>query len=393
MSEAKLLEIVGFDLGHGETSAARALMSNKDEPENLKINGLENQVTAIALDETNQVIVGENALKRNDVRMLNITFKGRPNEQNRDLLRLFMRGCYRTLVESKQVFGDSRTHFYVGCPSGWTKEERLRESYELLLRETGEAPLTVVAESRAAFMQAKESRALQLTMEQLKGTVLIIDIGSSTTDFTVVVDLQVSPVPDDGEDLGAALIDKLILERAIAMSREPEATRALIDGRQSNRARCELACRKAKETYFNDQKFYEESPDRVIDISVRLDQRLKLELELTGGLMREILNTSLPSQGGKTWVQAYRRLLESIGERMAKAKEGLTPKVILMTGGASQMPFTLSVCQELFPSSTIKREPRPEFSVSRGLARVGRAETRASFSRGNRRILLIRIVP
>ena len=375
MSGTKTLEVVGFDLGHGETSAARALMSNKDEPENLKINGLENQVTAVAIDGSNQVIVGKNAFMHKDVKLLNVTFKGRPNEQNRELIKLFMRGCYRTLVETKQVFGDSRTHFYVGCPSGWIKEKGVRESYELLLRETGVTALTVETESRAAFMQAKESKVLRISKKQLNGTVLIIDIGSSTTDFTVVVNLRVSPIPDDGVDLGAALIDELILSRAVEASPEPEQARALIEAHQANRARCELACREGKETYFNNQRFYDENPTEFIDISVRLDLRHKLELVLTGVLMREILNTPLPSQGGRSWTDAYRHLLEAIRQRMAK--EELTPTIVLMTGGASQMPFAVSGCEELFPSSTIMREPRPEFSVSRGLARVGRADMRA----------------
>jgi hypothetical protein len=375
MAGSKILEVVGFDLGHGETSAARALMASKDEPVNLEINGEKNQVTAVAVGASGQIFVGDAAFNRDNVKTLNVTFKGRPNDQNSDLIKDFMRGCFRKLVDDKLVFGDDRTHFYVGCPSGWIKEEGVRESYERLLRETGITALTVEAESRAAFMQAKESGDLKLNMDQLKGTVLIIDIGSSTTDFTVVVNLRVSPIPDDGADLGAALIDKLIVSRAIAASPDPERARDLIESHQPHRARCELACRKAKETYFKDQVFHDENPDKIIDIIVRFDQKSKLELELTGAVMREILNAPLPSQDGKSWTQAYRQLLQSIRERMSAQK--LTPKLVLMTGGASKMPFARSVCQEIFPSAAIKSEPNPEFSVSRGLARVGRADTRA----------------
>ena len=372
MAESKILEVVGFDLGHGETSAARAVMASKDEPVNLDIHGRKNQVTAVAHGASGEIFVGDDAFNLNNVKTLNVTFKGRPNEQNRDLIKEFMRGCVRKLVEDKLVFGDDRTHFYVGCPSGWIKEEGVRETYERLLRETGITTLTVVAESRAAFMQAKESEDLKITMDQLKGTVLIIDIGSSTTDFTVVNDLRV--IPDDGADLGAALIDKLILSRAIAASPNPDHARVLIEAHQPHRARCELACRKAKETYFS-SKFHEENPDEIIDIFVRFDQTQTLVLPLTGVLMGEILNTPLPSQGGKSWIQAYRQLLESIRERMAT--QNLTPKLILMTGGASKMPFARSVCGEMFPSSVVKSEAMPEFSVSRGLARLGRADIRA----------------
>ena len=340
---------------------------------NLDIHGKKNQVTALARDASGQILVGDDAFNVDNVETLNITFKGRPSEQNRKLIIDYMRECVRKLVADKLVFGDDRTHFFVGCPSGWIKEVGMRESYERLLRETGINGLTVVAESRAAFMQAKESEDLMLTMGQLKGTVLIVDIGSSTTDFTIVDDLKI--IPDDGADLGAALIDKLILSRAIAASPNPDQARELIEAHQPHRARCELACRKAKELYFN-SRFHVENPNTPIDIFVRLDRTQILALQLTGVVMREILDTPLPSQGDKTWIQAYRKLLESIRERMA-AQE-LTPKLILMTGGASKMPFTRSMCEQVFPSSAIRSEPMPEFSVSRGLARLGRADMRSA---------------
>src|SRR4051812_13642080 len=96
-------EIVGFDLRHGETAVARALIANTEEPQDLEINGATNQVTAVAVDASGRVVVGKNALKRPNVVSLDVTFKGRVADHNRGLLRQFMKACHEHLLETKVI--------------------------------------------------------------------------------------------------------------------------------------------------------------------------------------------------------------------------------------------------------------------------------------------------
>ena len=264
--------------------------------------------------------------------VLNVAFKGEPNEENGIWIKRFMTGCYDALKAARLITGGAKTYFFVGCPSGWLKKPGLREKYEALLREAGITEVSVEPESRAAFIQAKEARDLRATATQLTGTVLIIDIGSSTTDFTIVVNQKINSVEveDDGVPLGAALIDKLILDRAVASSATPDRVAELMNSHQPNRARCEIECRRAKEKYFNNPALYE-NPKNLLFFDVRLDRQTRLELEITGATMKEILDTPISALQGRSWRGTYRGLLESIRDRMAE--RGLKPDLIIMTGG------------------------------------------------------------
>ena len=63
-------------------------------------------------------------------------------------------------------------------------------------------------------MQAKE--AGKLDYDEIKSALLLIDIGSSTTDFTLVKSLSEFPLDFGRNTLGASLIDKSILARTLA---------------------------------------------------------------------------------------------------------------------------------------------------------------------------------
>jgi molecular chaperone DnaK (HSP70) len=63
-------------------------------------------------------------------------------------------------------------------------------------------------------MQAKE--AGKLDYDKLRSAVLIVDIGSSTTDFTLVKSLHEIPLDFGRNALGASLIDKAIFARTLA---------------------------------------------------------------------------------------------------------------------------------------------------------------------------------
>ncbi len=124
------------------------------------------------------------------------------------LVRRFIRTYLNLLHESKQLQNHIPPLFVVGAPSGWSSQER--DTYMHLLQESGMPRVAVEKESRAAFLHIKESKAFDLRADHLMKRVLIIDIGSSTTDFTLVAHLEAQSLEDFGQDIGAGLIDQAI---------------------------------------------------------------------------------------------------------------------------------------------------------------------------------------
>jgi molecular chaperone DnaK (HSP70) len=135
-----------------------------------EINNKKNQITALAWHPKLGYLVGEQALIQAGVTQLKIAFKRKPNDDPdyRETMRTYIATCYRLLKESKQIDSEENSHFYVGCPSGWSSRDR--EEYQKLLQEANIPFLNVIPESRAAFMQAKEAGKLEY--EKLKSPIL-----------------------------------------------------------------------------------------------------------------------------------------------------------------------------------------------------------------------------
>lgn len=367
-------ETIGFDLGHGETGVAKAKVESSESPEMLEINNKKIQVTAIGTHPQLGTLVGEQALIHPGVTRLQISFKQKPNNDPdyRQTIRSFLEAYYRLLKESKQITGGEASYFFVGCPSGWSVRER--EEYQNLLQESGIDLLSVVPESRAAFMQAKEGG--KLDYHELKSAVLIVDIGSSTTDFTLVKSLSEIPMDFGQNALGAALIDKLIFDRTLASHAQLELLQKVFEQHPHLKSRCLLQCRKVKEDYFSNENLYSDPQTWARGFEF-VNEQIYFAPKVNKLTMEEILNQPLAQLNHKSWIDTFR---EAVSEAQAKLDQlGIVPKVVLMTGGASRMKFTRQICEEIFPQpqSQVRPDPEPERCIALGLARVGRWDLRA----------------
>ena len=371
----QVLETIGFDLGHGETAVAKAKVESIEPPEMLEINNKKIQITAIGWHPDLGTLVGEQALVQAGVTKLKIAFKQKPNNDPnyRQTIRSFVETYYRLLKESKQIEGAEVSHFYVGCPSGWSVSER--EEYQKLLKESGISLLSVVPESRAAFMQAKETA--KLDYNKLKSSVLIVDIGSSTTDFTLVKSLYEIPTDFGSNALGAALIDLAIFARTLANHEQKALLKEVFEEYPHHQARCELACRKAKEDYFSNEPLYSDSQSFARGFE-SINEQIYFIPQVNRAIAEEILNQPLPELGHKSWIQSFREAVSEAKEKLEQ--QGIVPQVVLMTGGASRMQFTRQICEEFFPEpeSQVRPDPEPERCIALGLARVGRWDLRAA---------------
>lgn len=370
----EILETIGFDLGHGETAVAKARVESIEPPEMLEVNNKKVQITALGWHPELGYLVGEQALIQAGVTQLKISFKQKPNNDPnyRETMRSFLETYHRLLKESKQIENGETSHFYVGCPSGWSIKER--EDYQKLLKESGIELLNVVPESRAAFMQAKE--AGKLDYDFLKSAVLLVDIGSSTTDFTLVKSLSEIPLDFGSNTLGASLIDKAIFARTLANHEDKELLERVFEAYPHHQARCELACRKAKEDYFSNEQIYSHSQAFARGFE-SINEQIYFIPQVNKLLMDEILHQPLPELGDKSWFQAFREAVKEAKSQLNQ--QGIVPRVVLMTGGASRMQFTRQICSEIFPEpeTQIRPDPEPERCIALGLARVGRWDLRA----------------
>ena len=360
-----ITEVIGFDFGHAETAVTKANMGAATQPAVLKVQGYAPMVTAVA-ETGGKVLVGKDARDGRNPEGLKVAFKSPrlKDPETRRPTKLFVQRIIEILTEERKITGGAEGLFVVGCPSGW--RGAVRRDYEALLQEAGMQQVRVVAESHAAFLAARE--VLDIPLDDLKGSVLIVDIGSSTTDFTAVVEIEEKRIDFGSNELGAGILDQIILERSLDAE-----LRELFEEYPQYRDQCLLFSREVKEAYFN-SKNTEETP---ADIFKRVsEKRIPFDVEIGSGDMDEILSTPIgeylqqPDEElhGLDWQSAFQRELQRAREKTADNP----PQLVLLTGGASQMGFVLKCCEKVFPNTEVVRGGEPQFTIARGLALAGR---------------------
>ncbi|MUG99070.1 hypothetical protein F7734_44985 [Scytonema sp. UIC 10036] len=365
--ETEHLQIIGFDLGHGEVALAKVQDINNPmlPPVPLLLHKKKCQPTAIAEDQSQGVLFGEHAL-RTGTTTFEIAFKKKPTSDPiyQQTIEKLVKAIYEHLISTKQLYSNQKNHFFIGCPSGWNAKDV--DKYQKILSKYLPC-VTVVKESRAALMQAKESNIF--TLGELSSSVLVIDVGSSTTDFTLVKNMEDHP-DDSGKDLGASLIDKTILAYSLEQHEDKKEIEEIFQQLPSAKNKCEFLCRKYKEEYFSIQGNYEGSEDYVNVGYEKLQSHHNFEPKVNGPIMRKILNLPLHNLNNKSWVEYFHEELQKLKQNLEK--QGIKPSAILLTGSASKMEFIPQMVEEVFPDSDCKRDTQPELCIANGLARWGR---------------------
>lgn len=368
-------EFVGFDLGHGETAMSSTTLYTEAEPKIIEI--IPNKraiITAVAEHPTKGILIGDNAYKQRGQSNLKVMFKS-PNLSNKEVIipiKQFVGKINEILLSDKKILGDHQTLFLVGCPSGWSEQTRVE--YKDVLIQAGLSRVEVIAESRAAFLDARASGDLG-DVSQLTGAVLIIDIGSSTTDFTHVVGLKEVAIDFGENKLGAGLIDEAILHKALNDHPSKNELIEIFTHHPIYRALCEIQSRIVKEEYFSNENEFVERPAHSHERIDGKNGRIYFDIDIYKEDMDKILNTSIKELNNLSWYEAFKQSL-------IKAKQ-LTrnnpPSLIILTGGASRMNFTVQLCEEVFHNVYVKRGREPECAISRGLSLAGRIDKKMNF--------------
>jgi hypothetical protein len=390
MADERDTIVVGFDLGHGETAVTTAHVDKTTPPNVLDLGGAtgtgRQHVTAVAEHPARGVLVGVEAAEAIGITSLYLGFKGPELDRDevRRPVRLFVDRIRDDVVSRSMLPKARRSRWVFGAPSGWSPN--LRREYATLLKGVGLDDVEVTPESRAALLYARETAELTVSRGQLAGVVLIVDIGSSTTDFTSVVGHKDRPI-DQGTRLGAALIDRTILAHVLANHPDRDLIEEVLQDDRFERLRLELTCRQAKEAFFrtDPNRFVADPNAKVATIrKVTTPRRtVYFEVELSAADMDEVLNAPQPTLEGRSWREAFRDDLQA-----AATTVGQRPDVVLLTGGASRMHFVLELTRDVFGADRVVLGSEPEVAIARGLALAGRMSIRATGFRTDVRRLI-----
>ncbi|MGJ8558804.1 MAG: Hsp70 family protein [Litorimonas sp.] len=363
----KDIEFVGLDLGHGETALARAFAQGHAEPEILEYRGTRSVVTAVSKEGKGKptIRIGAEALTLSDAKIW-AKFKSSDLDAPdvRVPLTLFTKALIQGLSDDGSLRGPKDSHFVIGCPSGWSPDVRTHYR-NLFVKAAGLSRAQIVSESRAALMTALEQG--YLSMDDARASVLIVDIGSSTSDFTFCRNLETDDVGHN--ILGSGLLDTEIFELNLARQPQRDRIDALLTSHPSYRPILEYWCREAKEAYFTG----EDKPVEMIrrlPITNESGARLLFEIRIDKTDADAILSKPLDALQGYSWRKAFDFALRETVDRLG----GRDPDTVLLTGGASRLPLVLPATKAAFPSARVIRGAEPEFAIARGLAWLGRFE-------------------
>lgn len=363
------MRVLGFDLGDGESAVAILEESSAIEPRVIPLGGRSSILSAVG-DRDGKIVIGEEASVLLGANNTQVRFKSRyltdpaaPME-----IRRFAQGVYSEMTRTEPALMAEVTSTIVGCPAGWG--ERRREQYAALMESAGFPNVTVVPESRAAFMYARHARGLRVDPKLLSHSAMVIDVGSSTTDFAYIIDGHQQNLSLFGDtNLGGGLMDEMILQKSIERSRDCTALKRVMELSPAWRSYCELEARRIKEQYFLDEEKWSEVPlkKRVV---VCYDETLSLELQLGPEMVHDLINAPIPAIGGRSFVTCLRDALSAA----VKVSEAVPPQVVILTGGASRMTFLQEECRQAFRDALLIMCPEPESSIARGLAYCGRID-------------------
>ncbi|HHM04926.1 MAG TPA: hypothetical protein ENJ19_04175 [Gammaproteobacteria bacterium] len=368
-------DVVGFDLGHGDTSVTRAPAAG-GRVDTLEIRkGLKVIPTAVGSGRGGQTVIGDETFQRG-VSTVYQQFKS-PYLDDPAVagpLAAFLTEAVKRLRDNHSTIAfDDTTLLVFGCPSAWSA--RQRKSYsDFLGRQVGRAQHMLVAESRAALITVKEEGHLK--EDELREPILIIDMGSSTTDFTFVRDLApVELAIGADRPLGAATIERELLRQTLARAPDRSAIEAWWQQAPAELQRTLWEFRKAKEDYFRDEAAYAQGETLPLALTYRPGEsaRLRLEAELTAADFQAAIDTPVADLGPRPL--AWRaRFQADVGTAKATIQglNGGPPRIIILTGGASRMGFVRHIVEQHFAAPTaVRTAPAPEHAIAIGLALAG----------------------
>ncbi len=373
------MKYIGLDIGDGESAATLVWDEGTMLQEVLTLGSAQSILSVVAM-LGDRPIVGSAALTNPHVKERKVRFKSKfLSEPDSSDIRRFAEGIHAqmSLTAAHALSGKPEDiRVALGCPAGW--DSLARKRYADVVENAGFPNVYTVSESRAAYLYVHYDKSLQISASDLQKPCLVIDIGSSTTDFAYIVDGKESNVGIFGQNhLGAGLLDRLILADAILDCTPDEQKRLskIFAQYPSWYSYCELEARKQKEAYFLHEAHGDTGVTAIsIGVFADINHPIYISVSLDKKKMDRLLKAPIPELGRESFVKA----LHSSLERARQYASNPLPEWLILTGGASRMGFFQEACRAAFPEATVLLCPQPEFSIARGLGIAGYIDHRLS---------------
>ena len=361
----------GFDLGDAESAVTRLDKTSDLTPVVLTINEAKSFITAYALLRDGKLLIGEGACYAPDATKRKERFKSRflvDPEASKDV-KSFASGVLGELYLNGDLIKSDDCCFYIGCPAGWDKAAR--EDYRSIFEKTGYPPAKIISESREALVSACQSKHLQVGYDILNKPVLVVDIGSSTTDFAYIMGGKEVELKTGGEVfLGGGVMDEILLEESLKTSPNEVKIRKIFEESEPWKSFCDFAARRLKEKYFSDEEYWKDN-ECSQNISIRQGLiPVRLTLKIDAEIADRLLNQKVERLSDKSFKEVFM-------ESLIQAKESIKdrhPELVFLTGGVSKMSIIRDWCREVFDDAVIVTSTQPEFSVASGLAWCGKID-------------------
>ena len=361
----------GFDLGDAESAVARLHKEDQVVPEMLTVVGEQSFITAYAQLASGELLIGEKACYADNVTKRKIRFKSRflTDRSSAADVKSFAAGVLGELYGSGDLIKNEDCSFYVGCPAGWNKNSR--EHYREIFEGAGYPPVKIISESRAAMVSACQSKHLQIGVDILSKPVLVVDIGSSTTDFAYIMGGKEVEMQTAGEVvLGGGIMDEILLQESIdAAGLSKKKIKSVFEASDAWKNYAEFAARRLKEKYFSDEDYWSthECKETIV---MHYDRPVKFTLRMDSTIAKRLVNKKTSSLNGRSWKDVFIASLKDVRANIT----GDLPELIFLTGGVSKLLEIRDWCESVFPEAVIISATDPEFSVARGLAYCGRID-------------------
>ncbi len=360
----------GFDLGDAESAVSRLDSQSQSVPEVIPVRDEKSFITAYARLSDGSLIIGEGACYAPQAQERALRFKSRflSDPLAAGDVKCFAAGVLSQLRGNADLVDGEDSCFYIGCPAGWDKDAR--ERYREIFERVGYPPARIISESRAALVSACQSKHLQVGYDILSRPVLVVDIGSSTTDFAYITKGHEVELKTAGEvRLGGGIMDELLMQHALSQSPQREELMDVFTQSPPWQSYCEFAARRLKEQYFGDEEYWQER-ECAKTVTVRYRKNLKLRIVMDKKTALSLLEGPSDSLGGASFKKVF---LDSLKEVRAQI-DGPVPELLFLTGGVCRLAAIRDWCRQIFPEAVVITATEPEFSVSRGLALCGRID-------------------
>ena len=332
--------LIGIDFGHGETTASFYDTDRKklDRLHILDGNTAESCKVESAVCRNAETGEWQFAKDIRDYALPEFTlhFKAPMNEitpKKEKAFGAFVKLVFENILENQSFLsynpttGERNFEICVACPSGWGKEDANQiQEYKKFISKLIPVDWRI-KESDAAYFKFKTEKDFS------DSSVLVIDIGSSTIDFTAY-DKKASKLSTEGRKHGASAVENLIYK--YFEEHDSDFNKAKQDADEKCKVN-NLDWRNAVVHYVKKQKEIFYTGEKA---TLRLDLSNKPICNIKGRIFDDAVISN--KQLEDDILVPYRQtLLQDLNEeklRLEKEQIGIPTRVVL-TGGASRMPW------------------------------------------------------